>query len=65
MKQEHMEWFLGLASDHGIPDELAEQMAALMDQYPDLSQWGAKAGLKSDLKKIIESAFRNNLVSME
>jgi len=65
MKREHKEWFLSLAHDHEVPTELAEQMAALMEQYPDLSQWGSKAGLKGDLKKIVESAFTNNLVSME
>jgi|GEM_PF-2147593 len=65
MKQEHKEWFLSLAHENGVPTELAEDMAALMDQYPDLSQWGSKAGLRRDLEKIIQSAFRNNLVSME
>lgn len=53
---------VSLAGEHNVPTELAEAMAALMTQYPDLSQWGSKADLKRDLKKIVDSAFSNKLV---
>jgi hypothetical protein len=44
---------------------LAEDMASLMEQYPDLSQWGSKSNLIQDLRKIIESALKNKLVDVE
>jgi len=65
MNEEHKVMLRNLASSYGIPVELADDMAALMAKYPDLSQWGSQAGLRSDLEKIVESAFTNKLVSME
>lgn len=59
MNETHKEWLKELAPEHGVPMELAESMASLMEQYPDLSQWGSKANLKQDLIKLIESAIRN------
>jgi len=51
-----------LAKQQQVPLEIAEQMAVLMQQYPDLSLWGSKSELTGKLEKIMESAIRNNLV---
>ncbi|MGY6274087.1 DNA modification system-associated small protein [Methylomonas sp. MgM2] len=54
-----------LAKQQQMPLEIAEQMAVLMQQYPDLSLWGSKSELTGKLEKIMDSAFRNKLVEME
>jgi hypothetical protein len=58
-----------LAKDHQIPLEIAEQMAILMEQYPDLSLWGSKSELTDKLKRIlesvVESSFRNKVIKTE
>lgn len=54
-----------LANQQQVPLQIAEQMAILMQQYPDLSLWGSKSELIGKLEKIMESAFRNKLVEME
>ncbi|AEF98659.1 DNA modification system-associated small protein [Methylomonas methanica] len=51
-----------LAKQQQVPVEIAEQMAVLMQQYPDLSLWGSKSELTGKLEKVMESAFRNKLV---
>jgi hypothetical protein len=65
MNEKQKEWLQALASEHGVPDELATSMASLMEQYPDLSQWGSKADLKQELKKLIESTLKNKWGDME
>lgn len=60
-----IELLKSLAQQHQVPEETAEQMAVLMQQYPDLSLWGSKSELTSKLEKVMESAFRNKLVEME
>lgn len=62
---ESVELLKSLAAEHRVPLEIAEQMAVLMQQYPDLSLWGSKPDLISQLEKILESAFNNKLVGME
>ncbi|QPK62377.1 hypothetical protein IVG45_16170 [Methylomonas sp. LL1] len=54
-----------LAKEHQVPLGIAEDMAVLMQKYPDLSLWGSKTELTGELKKVLESAFRNKLVEME
>jgi hypothetical protein len=54
-----------LAAEHQVPLEIAEQMAVLMQKYPDLSLWGSKPELINQLEKVVESAFINKLVGME
>lgn len=54
-----------LAKEHQVPMEIAEQMAFLMQQYPDLSFWGSRSELTGKLEKILESAFMNKLVGPE
>lgn len=54
-----------LAKQQQVPVEVAEQLAVLMQQYPDLSLWGSKSELTGKLDKIMESAFRNKLIEME
>jgi len=54
-----------LAEEHQIPAEIAQQMALLMQKYPDLSLWGSRKELTDNLEKVVESAFMNNLVEME
>lgn len=54
-----------LAKEHQVPLEIAEQMAALMQQYPDLSIWGSESELTGKLEKVLESAFKNKVLGME
>lgn len=54
-----------LAKQHQVPLEIAEQMAVLMQQYPDLSLWGREPDLINALEKVLESAFRDKVVGME
>lgn len=65
MNEEHEKWLKTLAPEHGVPLEIAEGMASLMEQYPDLSPWGSKAELTEQLRKLIDSAFRDKLVDAE
>lgn len=62
---QHAELLKSLAKQHQVPLEIAEQMAVLMQQYPDLSLWGSKSDLTGKLEKVMESAFRNKLVETE
>ena len=54
-----------LAKEHQVPVEIAEDMIVLMQKYPDLSLWGSKSELTSQLEKVMDSAFRNKLVETE
>ncbi|QFY41547.1 hypothetical protein F6R98_02005 [Candidatus Methylospira mobilis] len=65
MNEKHKGILRELASSYGIPGELADDMAALIEKYPDLSQWGSQANLRRDLEKTVESALTNKLVLME
>jgi hypothetical protein len=65
MNEEYKELLKLVAIQQGLPIDLAEDMASLMEQYPDLSQWGSKSNLIQDLRKIIESALKNKLVDVE
>jgi len=66
---QHAELLKSLAKDHQVPLEIAEQMAILMEQYPDLSLWGSKSELTDKLKRIlervVESSFRNKVIKTE
>lgn len=62
---ESAELLKSLAASHQVPLEIAEQMALLMQQYPDLSLSGSKGELTDKLKKILEYAFRNKIVGVE
>ncbi|MDX8128724.1 DNA modification system-associated small protein [Methylomonas sp. OY6] len=54
-----------LAKEHQVPLEIAEQMAVLMQQYPDLSIWGSESELTGKLERVLEYAFKNKVVGME
>jgi len=54
-----------LAAEHQVPLEIAEQMIVLMQKYPDLSIWGSKPELMSQLEKVLKSALDNKLIGME
>ncbi|MFA5016499.1 MAG: DNA modification system-associated small protein [Methylovulum sp.] len=62
---EYTELLLSLAKEHHIHDELAESLSKLMQQYPDLSQWGSHTELKHKLKMLTESAFTDKLIITE
>lgn len=54
-----------LAEAHQVPLEVAEQMAVLMQKYPDLSIWGSKQELSDNLEKVVNSAFMNKLIGQQ
>jgi len=54
-----------LAAAHQVPQEVAEQMAVLMQKYPDLSLWGSKQELTDNLEKVVNSAFMNNIIGLQ
>jgi len=62
---QQIELLKSLAKQQQVPVEIAEDMAVLMQQYPDLSLWGSRSELIGKLEKVMESAFRNKLVEME
>jgi hypothetical protein len=62
---ESTELLKSLAKGHQVPLEIAEQMALLMEQYPDLSLWGSKPELIEKLGTVVDSAFSNKIVGTE
>ncbi len=62
---EAAELLKSLAAKHDVPLEIAEKMAVLMQQYPDLSLWGSKPELIGKLEIVMEAAFTNKWVAME
>jgi hypothetical protein len=54
-----------LAKEHHVPLEIAKQMVVLMEKYPDLTPWGSKSELITQLEKIVDSAFNDKIIGME
>lgn len=59
------ELLTNLAKQHQVPVEIAQDMAVLMQQYPDLSLWGSKSELTNKLEKILDAAIKNKLIDTE
>lgn len=59
--EESLEILKKLAVEHQVSEEIVENMAHLMQEYPDLSIWGSKPELTGKLETIMEAHFRKNL----
>lgn len=46
-----------LAPEHGVPEELIEQLVHLMNEHPNVKEFGAKTRLREGMEKIIENAI--------